>query len=251
MSLMLHQVSKAWGGVRALCDVSMDISFTGITGLIGPNGAGKSTLFGAICGTVPIDQGTIRFGTQVLDGLDPARRARCGLLRSFQVPRPFDNLTVRANLAVAARHQVGESLANVLFRPAYVRHRETEISAQVESVIATLNLAAVADRAASQLSGGQLKLLEFGRLLMADPKLLLLDEPFAGVNPVLAEQIADCIRLLNSRGIGFFIIEHDLRALSRLASTLFAMDRGAVIASGVPDDVLSNRQLRAAYVGAA
>jgi branched-chain amino acid transport system ATP-binding protein len=114
-----------------------------------------------------------------------------------------------------------------------------------------LNLATVSDRAASQLSGGQLKLLEFGRLLMADPKLLLLDEPSAGVNPVLAEQIADCIRLLNARGIGFFIIEHDLRALSRLASTLFAMDRGAVIANGVPEDVLSNPQLRAAYVGAA
>jgi branched-chain amino acid transport system ATP-binding protein len=120
MSLVLHQVSKAWGGVRALCDVSMDIRFTAITGLIGPNGAGKSTLFGAICGTVPIDQGTIRFGTQVLDGLNPACRARCGLLRSFQVPRPFDNLTVRANLAVAARRQVGESLANVFFRPAHV-----------------------------------------------------------------------------------------------------------------------------------
>jgi branched-chain amino acid transport system ATP-binding protein len=251
MSLVLRQVSKAWGGVRVLDHVSIEVSVSDITGLIGPNGAGKTTLFGAICGTVPIDQGTVSFASQQLDGLDPSRRARRGLLRSFQVPRPFSNLSVRANLAVAACDQVGESLARVFFRPTGVRQREAAIAAQAERVIDTLNLRAVADRNASQLSGGQLKLLEFGRLLMADPKLLLLDEPFAGVNPVLAEEIAGCIRLLNASGIGFFIIEHDLRALSRLASTLFAMDRGAIIASGVPADVLSNQQLRAAYVGGA
>jgi branched-chain amino acid transport system ATP-binding protein len=251
MNLALEQVSKAWGGVQVLCDVDMTVSATGITGLVGPNGAGKSTLFGAISGIVPVDRGSIRFAGRTLDDLNASRRAQCGLLRTFQVPRPFRNLSVRSNLAVAAREQPGESLRNVFFRPGLVRRREAEISARAEGVIETLNLGAVADHSASQLSGGQLKLLELGRLLMTDPKLILLDEPFAGVNPVLAEEIAERIVALNAKGIGFFIVEHNLAALSRLASTLFAMDRGILIASGTPDAVLSNPKVQAAYVGSA
>jgi branched-chain amino acid transport system ATP-binding protein len=186
-----------------------------------------------------------------MDRLDAARRARCGLLRTFQVPRPFANLSVRANLAVAARDQAGESLRQVFFRPGLVRRRETEVFARAEAVIERLKLGRVADQAASQLSGGQLKLLELGRLLMTEPRMILLDEPFAGVNPVLAEQLADCIRELNRGGLGFLIIEHNLGALSRLASTLFAMDRGAVIAHGTPDQVLGDPQVRDSYVGGA
>ena len=249
MTLVLEHVSKAWGGVRVLHDIEMAVGATAITGLIGPNGAGKSTLFGAISGIVPIDRGTIRFGDRVLDGIDPSGRARCGLMRSFQVPRPFGQLTVRANLAVAAPDQPGEALANVFFRPRYVRRSEAGIAARADRIIETLNLRAVADLAASQLSGGQLKLLELGRLLMAKPQMILLDEPFAGVNPVLAEELADRIRAVNARGIGFFIVEHNLTALARLASTLFAIDRGVLIAGGPPDVVLANRQLRAAYLG--
>jgi len=249
-SLELQHVKKAWGGLQVLDDVSMTVSASAITGLIGPNGAGKSTLFGAISGNVPLDSGTIRFDNEVLDRLDACERARRGLLRTFQVPRPFANLSVRANLAVAVRDQPGESLSQVFFRPALVASREREIEARVGEVIDTLNLRSVADSQASQISGGQLKLLELGRLLMTEPRMILLDEPFAGVNPVLADELAERIRELNAGGLGFFIVEHDLGALSRLAATLFAMDDGALIAHGTPEEVLSDPHVRAAYVGA-
>ncbi|HEY0294447.1 MAG TPA: ATP-binding cassette domain-containing protein [Bordetella sp.] len=249
MNLVLTRIGKAWGGLRVLDEVSMTVDGGAITGLIGPNGAGKSTLFAAISGNVPVDSGSISLDGLSLDSLGPGRRARLGLMRTFQVPRPFANLTVRQNLAVAVRAQPGESLLNVFFRPGAVRRVEQEIAARAEEVIGSLNLARVADRMASQLSGGQLKLLELGRLLMTRPRLILLDEPFAGVNPVLAEEIADRIRALHAQGLGFFIVEHNLGALSKLVATLFAMDRGTLIASGAPDEVLANDQVRTAYVG--
>jgi branched-chain amino acid transport system ATP-binding protein len=249
MNLVLDSVCKAWGGVQVLVDIDLSFASTEITGLIGPNGAGKSTLFGVISGNVAVDRGTIRFGHHLLDPLDAAQRARCGLLRTFQVPRPFANLSVRDNLAMAAPGQEGESLLNVFFRPAQVRRREVQVRAHAEQIIEAMNLGRVASHAASQLSGGQLKLLELGRLLMTRPKLVLLDEPFAGVNPVLAEELAEHIRMLNKDGLGFIIVEHDLGALSRLASKMFAMDRGMLIARGTPDEVLSHPLVRAAYVG--
>jgi branched-chain amino acid transport system ATP-binding protein len=249
MNLALHGVSKSWGGVDVLCDVSLTVNASALTGLIGPNGAGKSTLFAAISGNIPIDRGNIWFGNHVLDRMGASARAGTGIMRTFQVPRPFANLSVRANLAVAAAEQPGEALLNVFFRPARVRRREAEIAARVDEILAMLNLGRVARHTASQLSGGQLKLLELGRLLMTTPRLILLDEPFAGVNPVLADEIAERIRALNAGGIGFFIVEHNLGALSRLVSMLHAMDRGRLIASGTPDDVLADPTVRATYLG--
>jgi branched-chain amino acid transport system ATP-binding protein len=249
MNLVLQGITKAWGGVRVLQEVAMTVSGAGITGLIGPNGAGKTTLFAAICGNVAVDAGTVEFGEHALGAMTPVQRARTGLSRTFQVPRPFANLSVRENLAVAARGQLGESLWHVFLSPRRVRARDAEVMARADAVIERLNLGRVAHHAASQLSGGQLKLLELGRLLMTEPRLILLDEPFAGVNPVLAEELAEQIRTLNAAGIGFFIVEHNLGALSRLATTLFAMDRGSVIAQGSPDEVLDNEQVRTAYVG--
>jgi branched-chain amino acid transport system ATP-binding protein len=249
MNLMLQGVSKAWGGVRVLQDVAMSVDGKGITGLIGPNGAGKTTLFGAICGNVPVDAGSVQFGDQSLDAMSAVQRARTGLSRTFQVPRPFANLSVRANLAVAARGQPGESLRHVFFAPKRVREREQAVMARADAVIHMLSLRPVAEHAASQLSGGQLKLLELGRLLMTQPRLILLDEPFAGINPVLADTLAGHIGSLNAEGIGFFIVEHNLGALARIATVLFAMDRGRVIAQGTPDEVLANEAVRTAYVG--
>jgi branched-chain amino acid transport system ATP-binding protein len=249
MNLTLQGISKAWGGMRVLQDVAMTVRGNGITGLIGPNGAGKTTLFGAICGNVAVDAGSVHFGEHSFDALSAVQRARTGLSRTFQVPRPFANLSVRANLAVAARSQLGESLWHVFFSPRRVREREDAVMARADAVIDSLNLRRVADHAASQLSGGQLKLLELGRLLMTQPRLILLDEPFAGVNPVLAETLAGHISSLNAEGIGFFIVEHNLGALARIATLLFAMDRGRVIAQGTPDEVLADEQVRTAYVG--
>lgn len=249
MNLELQRVTKAWGGMRVLDGIDMVVNGRAITGLIGPNGAGKSTLFGAISGLVAIDTGSIRFGDDDLDAMSAVQRARCGLLRTFQVPRPFANLSVRDNLRVAARDQAGESLVRAFFTPGVVRRREAEIAERADRTIELLALRRVADSAARQLSGGQLKLLELGRLLMTEPRMILLDEPFAGVNPVLADELAERIRMLHAGGIGFFIVEHNLNALSRLAGSLFAMDQGALIAHGTPDEVLSHPQVRAAYVG--
>lgn len=249
MSLMIKNISKSWGGVDVLTNVCLDIESHKITGLIGPNGAGKSTLFGVVAGNVTQDTGSVTFkGTPFVD-LRLNDRARLGLLRTFQVPRPFSNLTVYENLAVSAPDVAGESLRNVLFRPNFVRMIEREIGAKANQIIATLNLGKVANLRASQLSGGQLKLLELGRLLMTEPKLILLDEPFAGVNPVLAEEIAKQIVALNKIGIGFFIVEHNLPALSRLAEIIYVMDKGTLIASGSSNEVLNNPQVQAAYLG--
>ncbi|HVO89501.1 MAG TPA: ATP-binding cassette domain-containing protein [Casimicrobiaceae bacterium] len=249
MNLALQNLSKAWGGLRVLDDVSLRVDGTGLTGLIGPNGAGKSTLFAAISGNVPVDRGSVSFGAQVLDHMAPSERARTGVMRTFQVPRPFARMSVRDNLVVASPRQPGESLRNVFFRPQRVRTREAELSARADEVLSELKLTALAKQDAGQLSGGQLKLLELGRLLMADAKLILLDEPFAGVNPVLAEELAERIRALNASGIGFFIVEHNLTALARLVTTLHAMSNGRVLASGTPDAVLADPAVRSSYLG--
>jgi branched-chain amino acid transport system ATP-binding protein len=184
-------------------------------------------------------------------GLSEAGRARSGMVRTFQVPREFAHLTVRENLMAAAPGQSGERLFDLFFRPALVREEEERVRRQAADVVDFLRLHIVADTPAGLLSGGQKKLLELGRALMTGARLILLDEPFAGVNPLLIEEISQRIRDLNGRGIGFLIIEHDLGALTRLVSTLHAMDRGCLIASGAPDQVLSNPLVREAYLGGA
>jgi branched-chain amino acid transport system ATP-binding protein len=171
--------------------------------------------------------------------------------RTFQVPREFPRLSVRDNLAVAAPRQIGDGLLRVFLSPGKVRAQQDAIRADVDSLIAFLNLKRVADDPAGSLSGGQKKLLELGRALMLKPRLLLLDEPFAGVNPVLVEEICDRIRELRDRGIGLLIVEHNLPALSHLASHVYVMDQGRVIASGDPKGALQDPRVRLAYVGAA
>ena len=173
------------------------------------------------------------------------------MIRTFQVPREFHHLTVRENLMAAAPGQSGEGLLGLFLRPGRVRAEEDAIRAEAEATIDFLRLARVADTPAGRLSGGQKKLVELGRALMAKPRLILLDEPFAGVNPVLIEEIMDRIRDLNARGIGFLVIEHDLGALSRLVPRFVVMDRGRVLAAGAPDDVLADPAVREAYLGGA
>jgi branched-chain amino acid transport system ATP-binding protein len=249
MMLTLSNISKRLGGIRALDGMSFSADLDALTGIIGPNGAGKSTLFAVISGFQSCDTGNTEFAGQNLDGLRPEQRVRRGLARTFQVPRPFTHLTVRENLAVGAQAQAGERLSELFARPWRVRAQDRTIFERADATIDFLGLGPVANNAAGQISGGQRKLLELGRALMTEPRYILLDEPFAGVNPVLVEQISERIREAKARGIGFLIVEHDLSALSRLASRLLVMDRGRLIADGAPDDVLEDRMVQEAYMG--
>jgi branched-chain amino acid transport system ATP-binding protein len=249
MSLSLRNITKALGGLVVVDDVSFSVPFHSLNGIIGPNGAGKSTLFAVISGFQDSDAGHIEFAGEPLDRLSAEKRARRGLARTFQVPRPFAHLTVRENLAVGALNQPGERLFNVFFRGGQVRAKERRTLERADAVLEFLRLGPVALQPAGRLSGGQRKLLELGRALMMEPKFVLLDEPFAGVNPVLVEGISERIREANDRGVGFLIVEHNLSSLARLVGRLLVMDRGRLIADGAPDEVLDDKMVQEAYMG--
>jgi branched-chain amino acid transport system ATP-binding protein len=251
MTLEIRDISKSFGGFKALDGMTLTIDSKGLFGIIGPNGAGKSTLFSVVSGFQHADSGEIRMDGKVIDKLSPPERARAGMVRTFQVPREFSHLTVRENLMAAAPGQTGESLVGLFFRPGQVRKEEAAIAEKVATTIEFLRLGKVADVPSGKLSGGQKKLLELGRALMVDPTLILLDEPFAGVNPVLIGEIMERIAELNTRGIGFVIIEHDLQALTRLVPRLAVMDRGRLLAEGAPAAVLEDPVVREAYLGGA
>ncbi|MGA0597988.1 ABC transporter ATP-binding protein [Enterovirga sp. CN4-39] len=249
MSLEARNITKSYGGFQALDGVSFRVETGALFGLIGPNGAGKSTLFSVLSGFLAADSGSVLLDDRAVDHLSAPARARAGMVRTFQVPRDFRHLTVRENLMAAAPDQTGESLLGLFLRPGQVRKEEAAIAARVEETMKFLRLAHVADQPAGKLSGGQKKLVELGRALMVEPRLILLDEPFAGVNPVLIGEIMERIRELNGRGIGFLIIEHDLEALTRLVPRLAVMDRGRIIAEGEPGAVLGDAAVREAYLG--
>ncbi|WP_201836508.1 ABC transporter ATP-binding protein [Microvirga zambiensis] len=249
MILTIEGLTKVYGALRVVDDVSFTVPSGDIVGVIGPNGAGKSTLFSLVTGFLDAAKGQVNLDRKPIGSLSPVERARSGMVRTFQVPREFSHLTVWQNLMAATPKQSGESLTNLFFRPGRIREEEDMNSQKVDAMLDFLRLSHVAHTPAGRLSGGQKKLVELGRALMTGARLILLDEPFAGVNPVLIEEIAERIRELNAQGIGFLIIEHDLGALTRLVSTLHVMDRGRLIASGVPAEVLANKQVREAYLG--
>jgi len=243
-------VHKSFEGFKVLDDVSFAVPERGLTGIVGTNGAGKSTLFAVVSGQLDADDGTVRFAGADVSGLPSLRRARLGLGRTFQVPREFAHLSVRENFLVAAHREYGETLRSVFIGWRRVQREEQVLGERADGWIEFLNLRAVADKAAGTLSGGQKKLLELGRMLMTEPKCILLDEPFAGVNPVLVEEISARIRELNtSRGIAFVIIEHHLDALKALVQHLYVMDQGRVIADGPPAAVLAEPKVLEAYMG--
>lgn len=243
------QLTLAYGEFRVLDELTLQMPADGIVGLIGPNGAGKSTLLSVIAGFMSPRSGEVRFHGAAITGLAADARARQGLVRTFQVPREFKHLTVMQNLLAAPRGQAGESLAGLLFQRSRIRQQEEALREQALQWLRFLKLEAVADQPAGGLSGGQKKLLEIGRLLMLEPRCMLLDEPFAGVNPVLIEQIGDRLRELHQRGLGLVIVEHHLHMLARLAQRLVVLDRGRLLAEGAPDAVLADPAVRSAYMG--
>jgi len=248
--LAAANVKKRFGGFDVLDDVSFEVGAGRLVGIVGTNGAGKSTLFAVVSGQLDADSGSVTFAGSDITRLAPMRRARLGLGRTFQVPREFAHLTVRENFLVAARCEYGETLRSVFGGWPRVQREQNALRERANGWIEFLGLTRVAGELAGALSGGQKKLLELGRMLMTEPQCILLDEPFAGVNPVLVDEISQRIRDLNTtRGIAFVVIEHHLTALKALVQHLYVMDQGRVIADGEPMSVLAEPRVLEAYMG--
>ena len=240
---------KAFGNLRAVDGVDLAIEAGTITGLIGPNGAGKTTLFNLIAGALAPEAGAIRFMGERIDGLTPDRIFTRGLARTFQVPRPFPQMTVLENLMLVPPHQAGERFWNNWVRAGRVRGEERRARERAREVLELCALADKAGETAGRLSGGQQKLLELARVLIAEPKLILLDEPAAGVNPVLLETLVDRIVRLNRRGVTFLVIEHNLDLVMSVCRPIAVMAQGRLIYHGDAAGVRKDRRVLDAYLG--
>jgi branched-chain amino acid transport system ATP-binding protein len=244
-------LTKSFGGLRAVDSVALQLGRGEIVGLVGPNGAGKTTLFNLLAGTLRSDSGTIRLAGQDITGLRPQKRLGKGLGRTFQIPRPFAEMTVLENVLVGAQGQAGENLfANFLAR-GKVRAHEQAAEEKARELIDFVTLARLADQPARVLSGGQRKLLELARILMADPAVLLLDEPAAGVNPALLETISERIAAINQRGVTVLVIEHNIQFVRDLCPRTAVMAAGRMIADGPTDASLGRKDVAEAYLGEA
>jgi len=243
-------VKKAFGGVAALDGCSLAIAGGSITGLIGPNGAGKSTLFDVIAGAKRADSGTVILNGTDITGVAEHARVPLGLVRTFQVPQQFPRLSVRENLMMVPANQTGENLFAAWTMRSRIRAEDAKIRGKADEVLSFLHLDALADAPAGSLSGGQKKLLELGRTMMLDPKVVLLDEPGAGVNRFLLAKLVEAIRRLNvERGYTFCIIEHDMDLVAELCDPIIVMADGRVLAQGTMADVRSDARVLDAYFG--
>jgi len=247
--LEAENITVKFGTFTAVDNVSLRVAPGELLGLAGTNGAGKSTLFAAIAGQIQASSGRIVFGGSDITRQPAHRRASHGLARTFQVPREFGSLTVLENLLAAAPNEKSESMLSAwIFRGAAEKCENSWIS-HAEEVLEMLGLAHIRDLPAAGLSGGQKKLLELARIMMREPKVVLLDEPFAGVNPVLIGEIMKALRTLSSEGIALVVVEHHLQALKSLVSRLVVMDQGKILAEGEPAKVLDSEEVQAAYMG--
>jgi neutral amino acid transport system ATP-binding protein len=248
--LVVDGISRQFGGVRAVDHASFDVQPSSITGLIGPNGAGKTTAFNLISGFLKVHGGTISFDGQRIDRRPSHTIARAGLVRTFQIPRVLTRMTVLENMLLAAADQPGEFLGAALFVPGVVRRREREVREQAHEILELVRLSRLARDFAGTLSGGQRKLLEFGRALMTRPRMVLLDEPMAGVAPALALQLLEHIlELRAARGTKFLLIEHDMEAVMAISDHVIVMDEGRVIARGLPEQIQNDERVIDAYLG--
>jgi branched-chain amino acid transport system ATP-binding protein len=248
--LRVDGLVKQFGGNRAVDGASFTIEAGSVTGLIGPNGAGKTTSFNCISGFVRPDAGTITFEGAEITGMAPHRIVRLHLTRTFQIPQELSSLTVLENLVLAYPRQAGERLWESWFRPGRVARDEDAAVAKAREMLNLVTLTDLAYERAGTLSGGQRKLLELTRALMADPVLILLDEPGAGVNPTLVRRLVGYIRTIQQElGVTFLVIAHDMDLIAQLCDPVIVMAAGRVLTSGHPDDVLSNAAVQAAYLG--
>lgn len=247
--LTVTGLSRSFGDMKAVNDVSLNVQRGSMTGLIGPNGAGKSTLFNLLTGALKPDAGSVSLEGRDITGQPPDQLFSLGLGRTFQIPRPFARMSVLENVMLAPPCQTGESIAGPFLFRARIRDEEQRIRDKAIEVLEFVTLGALADHPAGQISGGQMKLLELARVLMGNPKLILLDEPAAGVNPVLTETLIGKIEELNRQGTSFVIIEHDMDFVMRHCDPVIALAEGQVIFEGSSAEALANPVLLDAYLG--
>jgi branched-chain amino acid transport system ATP-binding protein len=248
--LEVQNLRKSFGGLTAVDGCSLRVEEGSITGLIGPNGAGKTTLFDLITGHYKPDEGKIIFQGEAIEGLAPHQIFRKKLYRTFQITREFAQMTVLENLMIMPEHQVGERIWNTWFRPSAVRDQEHGTQEKALEVLEFVELINLKNEYAGSLSGGQKKLLEIARSMMADPKIVLLDEPGAGVNPTLMKKLIANIETLRAeKGITFLLIEHDMDLVMNLCDPVIVMSEGKKLAEGTADEIKSNEQVLEAYLG--
>lgn len=242
---------RSFGLLKAVNDVSLQVRRGSMTGLIGPNGAGKSTLFNLLTGALKPDSGSVTLDGRDVTGLAPDRLFASGLGRTFQIPRPFARMSVLENVMLAPMGQTGETITGPFLFRNRMQAEERQIRAKALEVLDFVTLGPLADHPAGQVSGGQMKLLELARVLMGNPALILLDEPAAGVNPVLTKTLIGKIEELNRQGTTFVIIEHDMDFVMQHCDPVIALGQGSVIFEGTSAEALANPVLLDAYLGAA
>ena len=248
--LTVQHLDKWFGGIHAVNDVSLSFETGKITGLIGPNGAGKTTLFNIIAGLHSPTTGQVFLNETEITGLPPHALFAKGVLRTFQIAHEFATLPVRDNLMMVPSKQSGEKLLNVLLRPGKIKKEEAQNKKKAEEVLQFLNLEAVAEEPAGNLSGGQKKLLELGRCMMVDAKIVFLDEVGAGVNRTLLSHLGDAIiRLNRERGYTFCMIEHDMEFIGKLCDEVVVMAEGSVLATDSIEAIKANPDVIEAYLG--
>jgi branched-chain amino acid transport system ATP-binding protein len=248
--IVVEDLHRHFGGFRAVDGASLTIKTGSITGLIGPNGAGKTTLFNVIAGRLPPTSGRVLMDGEDITGLPPHVLFHKGLLRTFQIAHEFGSMTVRENLMMVPPNQAGEAIWNSWFARDRVAAEEKRIRDKADEVLEFLTISHLADQKASMISGGQKKLLELGRTMMVDAKIVFLDEVGAGVNRTLLNTIGDAIiRLNQERGYTFCVIERDMDFIGRLCDPVICMAEGKVLAEGTVDEVKNNERVIEAYLG--
>ena len=248
--LNIKNLYKSFGGIQAINNVSLEIEKSAITALIGPNGAGKTSLFNIISGSIKPDSGTVKLNNIDITGYDPHQLFDLGVLRTFQIAHEFSSLTVKDNLMMVPPNQTGESILQSWFSPKKIKLEEHNIARKANEVMDFLQLKHLASEYAGNLSGGQKKLLELGRTMMVDPKIVLLDEVGAGVNRTLLNTIGDAILRLNKEfDYTFCMIEHDIEFISRLCDPVIVMAEGSILMKDEISKVKENEKVIEVYLG--
>ena len=247
--LTAREVTKSFGGHRAVDAFSFTLARGAIGGLVGPNGAGKTTLFNCLAGALKPTSGQVQLDGRDITGASPDRVFAAGLARTFQIPRPFPEMSVLDNVMLAPRGQLGERFWANWLRPRAVSAQERAVRESARHWLDFVGLSALANEPARVLSGGQRKLLELARVMVAEPKLVLLDEPGAGVNPALLDQIVDRVAELNRQGVTFLVIEHNMDLVATLCNPVMVMAQGRMLAQGPADAVLRDERVVQAYLG--